>query len=213
VNLDEAVHSAERVVRDAAQKAAAAEAQAQEPAKGVPSVAETEEALATAQSELERVVRLGRTLGLAVEFLRRAEERVHRDIAPVLAAGLRRWLADVTQGRYTDARVDPSDLNVQVLGPDQQWRDAHRLSHGTAEQIYLLLRIVLAEHLVTADETCPILLDDVLVQSDRFRKQSLLNVIAAVSRARQVILLTQEEQVVEWARQHLVEPDRLVLLS
>jgi uncharacterized protein YhaN len=100
-----------------------------------------------------------------------------------------------------------------VLGLDHQWRDAHRLSHGTAEQIYLLLRIVLADLLVTAGETCPLLLDDVLVQSDRVRKQSLLNVIAAVSRVRQVILLTQEEEVRQWAQQHLVEPDRVVSLS
>lgn len=137
---------------------------------------------------------------------------MHRDIAPVLAAVLRQWLANVTHGRYTDARVDPSDLSIQVLGPDHQWRDAHRLSHGTAEQIYLLLPIVLAERLVRAGETCPLLLDDVLVQCDRIRKRSLLNVISAVSRARQVILLTQEEEVLQWAQQHVVEPDRLVLL-
>jgi hypothetical protein len=41
----------------------------------------------------------------------------------------------------------------------------------------------------------------------------LLNVIAAVSRVRQVILLTQEEEVRQWAQQHLVEPDRVVSLS
>jgi exonuclease SbcC len=212
VNLDEEVRHAEKVAHDVAHTATAAETQARERAKDVPSVAEAEEALAAAQSESERVVRLGRTLTLALDFLRRAEERVHRDIAPVLAAGLRQWLADVTQGRYTDARVDPSDLSIQVLGPDHQWRDAHRLSHGTAEQIYLLLRIVLAERLVRAGETCPLLLDDVLVQCDRVRKRSLLNVISAVSRARQVILLTQEEEVLQWAQQHVVEPDRLVLL-
>jgi uncharacterized protein YhaN len=212
VNLDEEVRDAEKVTHDAAHAATAAETKARERAKDAPSVAEAEEALAAAQSESERVVRLGRTLTLALDFLRKAEERVNRDIAPVLAAGLRQWLADVTQGRYTDARVDPSDLSIQVLGPDHQWRDAHRLSHGTAEQIYLLLRIVLAERLVRAGETCPLLLDDVLVQCDRVRKRSLLNVISAVSRARQVILLTQEEEVLQWAQQHVVEPDRLVLL-
>ena len=72
-----------------------------------------------------------------------------------MAAALRQWLPDVTQGRYTDARVDPSDLRVQVLGPDHEWRDARRFSHGTAEQIYLLLRVVLAERLATTGETLP----------------------------------------------------------
>jgi uncharacterized protein YhaN len=101
---------------------------------------------------------------------------------------------------------------VQVLGPDHQWRDARRLSHGTAEQIYLLLRVVLAERLATTGETCPLILDDVLVQCDRVRKRALLDVISAVSRTRQVILLSQEEEVLQWAQQNVVEPDRLVTL-
>jgi uncharacterized protein YhaN len=103
-------------------------------------------------------------------------------------------------------------LNVQVLGPDHQWRDARRLSHGTAEQIYLLLRVVLAERLAITGETCPLILDDVLVQCDRVRKRALLDVISAVSRTRQVILLSQEEEVLQWAQQNVVEPDRLLTL-
>jgi uncharacterized protein YhaN len=168
--------------------------------------------LAAAQTESERIARLSRTLTLTLDFLRRAEQRVHRDIAPVLAAGLRQWLADVTQGRYTDARVDPSDLCVQVLGPDNQWRNVQLLSHGTAEQIYLLLRVVLAERLTTAGETCPLLLDDVLVQCDQARKRALLNIILAISRTQQVILFTQEQEVLQWAQQNVVSPDQLVML-
>jgi DNA repair protein SbcC/Rad50 len=213
VNLDVEVRHAEKVANDAAHAAIAAETKARERAKDVQSVAEAEESLCAAQRESERVKRLDRTLTLTLDFLRGAEERVHRDIAPALASGLRRWLADVTQGRYTDARVDPRDLSVQVLGPDHQWRDARRLSHGTAEQIYLLLRVVLAELFVRAGETCPLLLDDVLVQCDRVRKRSLLNVVSAISRARQVILLTQEEEVLQWAQENVVEPDRLILLA
>ncbi len=209
VNLDQKVLRAERVAHDAAHAAAA---QALERAKEVPSVAEAEEALAAARQELERVTRLSRTLTFTLEFLRRAEERVHRDIAPLLAAGLRRWLSDVTQGRYTDARVDPSDLSVQVLGRNNEWRDVHQLSHGTAEQIYLLLRVVLAERLATTGETCPLILDDVLVQSDRVRKRALLEVIVSISRGRQVILLTQEEEVLRWAQENVVAPNRVVVL-
>ena len=212
VDLDQAVRAAESLAHDSAHKATGAETLAQERAREVPNVSEAEEALDSAQQELERVTRLSRTLALTLEFLRRAEERVHRDIAPLLAAGLRRWLSNVTQGRYTDARVDPSDLSVQVLGPDNEWRDARQLSHGTAEQIYLLLRVVLAERLAATGETCPLILDDVLVQSDRARKRSLLETIASISRGRQVILLTQEEEVLRWAQENVVAPNRVLEL-
>ena len=212
VNLDQEVRAAEKLAHDAAHAATAAETMARERAQEVPNVPEAEEALASAQQESERVTRLSATLTLTLDFLRRSEERVHRDIAPLLAAGLRRWLSDVTQGRYTDARVDPRDLSMQLLGPDNEWRDARQLSHGTTEQIYLLLRAVLAERLATIGETCPLILDDVLVQSDRVRKRALLDVIVSISRGRQVILLTQEEEVLRWAQENVVAPNRVMVL-
>jgi DNA repair protein SbcC/Rad50 len=203
----------QRISDGLGREATSIEAQARERATGVLSVAEAEEELALAQAELERVTCSERTIRLTLDFLRKAEERVHRDIAPVLAAELRRRLPDVTKRRYTDARVDPADLSVQVLGEDGKWRNAQRLSHGTTEQVYLLLRMVLAEILATTGETCPLILDDVLVQSDRVRKRALLDVIRAVSRERQVILFTQEDDVLDWARANLDERDRLECLA
>lgn len=212
-NVIERIRGAERLAHDAAHAATGAETRARDRAREAPSVPEAEEALTSAQQELDRVMRLGGTLTLTLDFLRRAEERVHRDIAPLLAAGLRQWLSDVTQGRYTDARVDPGDLSVQVLGADNEWRDARHLSHGTAEQIYLLLRVVLAERLATTGETCPLILDDVLVQSDRLRKRALLDVMLSISRTRQVILFTQEEEVLTWAQEHVLAPNAVVVLA
>ncbi len=211
-DLAQELRDAEAVARNTADAATRAETLAQERARQVPNVPEAEEALASAQQELERVTRLSRTLALTLDFLRRAEDRVHRDIAPLLAAGLRRWLSDVTQRRYTDARVDPRNLSVQVLGPDNEWREARHLSHGTAEQIYLLLRVVLAERLATTGEKCPLILDDVLVQSDAVRKGALLDLIVSVSRERQVIVLTQEEEVLRWAQANVIAPNRVVVL-
>jgi uncharacterized protein YhaN len=149
---------------------------------------------------------------MALDFLRKAEERVHRDIAPVLAAGIRKWLPGVTQNRYTDARVDPRDLSVHILGPDGEWRDVRQLSHGTIEQVYLLLRVVLAERLATTGETCPMILDDVLVQSDLARKRTLLDAIVSISQSRQMILFTQEEEVLRWAQTNVTAPSRVVVL-
>jgi len=73
-------------------------------------------------------------------------------------------------GSLHDARVDPS-IFVCRCWTGQSVRNVQLLSHGTAEQIYLLLRVVLAERLTTAGETCPLLLDDVLVQCDQARKR------------------------------------------
>jgi DNA repair protein SbcC/Rad50 len=212
-DLDQRIRVTEKIASDAHSAAGSAADRARDRAQNIPSIAEAEEALTSAQQERERVARLKRTLDLTLDFLRKAQECVHRDIAPHLAAGLRQWLPSVTQHRYRDARVDPHDLSVQALGPDNEWRDARQLSHGTAEQIYLLLRVGLAERLATTGETCPLILDDVLVQSDRGRKRALLEAVLSISRDRQVILFTQEDEVLQWAQSNLTTPNRLVVLQ
>jgi exonuclease SbcC len=131
---------------------------------------------------------------------------VHRDVAPVLADAVGRRLPALTGGRYTHVLVDPRTLDVQVREQGGAWRRAALLSHGAAEQVYLLLRLALTEHLTRPGEVCPLILDDVLVQSDAQRKAALLRVLEEAGQQRQVILFTQEDTVFAWARTHLTAP-------
>ena len=200
--LAAAEHEA-RTARDACQTA---RGQIEQLAADLPSMADAEDEMAAARSELERVKRLDRTLARTIGFLERAEERVHRDVAPVLRATVLDWLPRVTGGRYTDCKVDPESLQVDVREGGGPWRSAGLLSHGTAEQVYLLLRLALARHLVVDGEVCPLLLDDAVAACDAERKQALLETLHAVSAETQAILFTHEEDVRAWARQRLSAP-------
>jgi len=42
------------------------------------------------------------------------------NIAPVLSASLKQWLPEVAGGRYSDAIVNPTTLQVQVCGPTRR---------------------------------------------------------------------------------------------
>jgi hypothetical protein len=183
--------------------------------EGVPEVAEAEEAVAAARHELERVQRLAATIDEALRLLRAAEEQVHRNLAPVLAGAIRRWLPQVSGGAYDEVSVDPSDLAVAVKESGTgQWRQARLLSEGTREQIYLLLRVAMAEHLVTTGERAPLLLDEVTAQSDAARKRQLLEVLHHISADRQVILFSHDDDVAQWAAEALRDDrDRLVRLD
>ncbi len=175
-------------------------------AKNMPDVSAAEEAEQAARLAHDRLRRLDATLDTTIEFLRRAEERVHRDIAPKLRAGVVGHLSRITGGRYTDCRIDPQSLAVEVRSGTGPWRRAEWLSHGAAEQIYLLLRMALAEHLSAPDETCPLILDDPIATSDATRRQAVLDTLLAVSESTQVILFTHDRDTREWARQRLSEP-------
>ncbi|MEX1093508.1 MAG: AAA family ATPase [Acidimicrobiia bacterium] len=183
-------------------------------AQNLPSVSEAEEALAAADHRLRRVIQLDRTLRTTIEFLEQAEDRVHRDLAPVLRATVLEWLPGVTGGRYTDCRVDPESLTVEVNERGGRWRRAELLSHGTAEQLYLLLRLALARHLSVQGEACPLILDDVLAACDTERQREVLETLHAISESAQVILFTHEEGVAAWAREELSMPrDRFTELD
>ena len=112
------------------------------------------------------------------------------------------------QDRLIAANVilDPESLQVDVRGGRGPWRRAALLSHGTAEQIYLLLRLALTRHLVTPGEVCPLILDDVVAACDAERKQVVLDTLHALSAETQVILFTHEEDVRAWARERLPAP-------
>lgn len=178
------------------------------------SVPAAEEGLAAAATELARVQLLSNTLTKTLTLLEQAQEKVHRDVAPLLRDTLLEWLPRVTAGRYTEARVDPESLNVQVRATGGRWRDARLLSHGTSEQIYLLLRMAMARHLTKAGEICPLILDDVTVQSDEVRQEAVLGVLHEISKERQIILFTLESAVAKWATANLQDGhDQLVELD
>jgi hypothetical protein len=176
---------------------------AAERGRSLRSVPEAEEHMVSAETEVARVIELAETLHLTGSFLTDAQEQIHRTIAPVLTDTLRAWLPQVTAGRYTDATVNPATLEVKVCGPQRKWRHADRLSIGTAEQVYLLLRVALAQHLSTTGESCPLLLDDVTVQADAERTVNILDLLLALSADRQVVVFAQAPGVAEWAREHL----------
>ena len=132
---------------------------------------------------------------------------MHRDIAPVLAGAVRSWLPAVTNARYVDASVNPASLEVMVKeAATGQWRAARHLSQGTREQIYLLLRAAMAQHLATTGETALLLLDEVTAQSDSTRTAEMLAVLHAMSASRQILLFTHDDAAIAWAQANLMAP-------
>lgn len=180
-------------------------------ARTMPSVPDAEEALANTERIREHLANLDSTLERTIGFLESAQERVHRDVAPILRRTVLEWLPHVTGGRYIDCRVNPESLAVDLAGGDKRWHNAALLSRGTAEQVYLLLRLALAQHL-TREEPCPLILDDAVAACDARRKQAVLDTLLAISESEsvQVILFTHEEDVRGWARNRLAHPDHLL---
>jgi len=207
---DERLPELRRAAADTERRLLTQEGELQQFERHFESVSEAEEALARAQAKLDQVRELKETVELTRGFLERAQEQIHRDITPILVATLRKWLPKITHGRYSDATIDPATLQVKVRNESGQLREAHLLSHGTAEQTYLLLRIALADHVTRGHDTCPLVLDDITVHTDSKRTRALLDLLLEIASERQVILFTQEQEVAEWAHSALRAPGHAV---
>ncbi|WP_188113455.1 ATP-binding protein [Nocardioides humilatus] len=174
-------------------------------------VAQAMETEADAERAVARVEALQRCLDIASEQLTKARLESQRTVAPALESLMRPWIPRVTNDRYNDLRIDPESLSMTARDQQGRTSDAQLLSHGTTEQLYVLLRLALTQHLVTSDEICPFVLDDVTAQSDSTRTIGVLEMLQEVSRERQVILFTQEQEVIDWARNQFIdERDSLV---
>ena len=195
-------------------RAGALAGQQEQLSRSLEPVAEALEEEAVAEQALAEVQMLRRCIDAATAQLNLAKERAHANIAPALEAKVRPLLPRITQGRYLDVMVDPSDLTVKVTEASGAVREAQLLSQGTMEQIFLLLRVALAQILASGHETAPLILDDVTVQSDQERTIAIMEMLRELSADCQVVVFTQEQEVIDWANANLRDDrDRVVALE
>ena len=180
----------------------------------LPSLAELEEERAAAESEEALLRRAAAVLETTREHLDAAQDEVHRMLAPDLREALTRRLGQVTEGRYANVRIDPEEgLEVRLEVEDGIYRPASELSHGTVDQVYLLLRIALAEALGDRTESAPLFLDDATVHSDTGRTIRFLDLLLELSEERQIVVFSQEEEVRDWAAARLAAQPRHCLIE
>lgn len=142
---------------------------------------------------LEQLAALRRAAGL-IEVATRA---IHRDLAPRLASSVAERLALMTDGRYSAVNVDTAHFEVALLGHDRpDLVPLDLLSHGTRDQVSLLLRLALAEVLSGGGEPVPLLLDEPLLSADPHRRALALQFLWNLSATNQVILSTSDPTVV-----------------
>jgi uncharacterized protein YhaN len=107
-------------------------------------------------------------------------------------------LSLLTGARYVDVNVDTDHFALGLLGrerPDMVPLDA--VSHGTRDQVALLLRLALCEVLGGAGERAPLLLDEPLLTSDPARRDVFIEFLHDLSATHQVLISTADPATIE----------------
>ena len=123
----------------------------------------------------------------AQEILLQANRELQRRFAPRISQRAQELFARLTAGRYQRITLG-QDMSLEAATQSETtlhntlWR-----SDGTVDQLYLALRLAVAEELTPH---APLVLDDALVRFDDVRLKAALEILEEVSADKQVILFT-----------------------
>ena len=166
-------------------------------------------ALADAKAAAERYARLH----VARELLRSGIDRFRRSQqAPLLQAAGRHFAA-LTGNRYERLAVDEDKdgrMAMLAVRDDGSECPVDALSEGTADQLFLALRVAMVEAHAASAKPLPFIADDLLVHFDDARAARAIRLLAGLGRTAQVILFSHHDHVADLA-QGLASPEVAVV--
>ncbi len=104
------------------------------------------------------------------------------------------YLAHFTNGEYNS--ILKGDGSYFIKGDKNFQKEEGYLSRGTKSQLYLALRLALADYFDNGD-TRPIFFDDAFVHFDKERTYSTLKFLTEYSKTRQIIVFTSKKYDIE----------------
>ena len=109
------------------------------------------------------------------------------------------------EGLMTDFGSKDEDILVGVRSDGKERVTVSGMSNGTADQLYLALRLASLERYFDNHPPIPFILDDILVNFDNPRAVATLGILAELSQRTQIIFFTHHRHIVEIAKQTIDE--------
>ena len=134
---------------------------------------------------------------LAQRTLEAARQELQRRFAPRISRRAKELFAAMTGGRYRQLRWDEDFALSTAAETEDTLRGSLWRSDGTVDQLYLALRLAVAEEVIPE---APLVLDDAFVRFDDDRLKETLKLLKRSGESRQVILFTcqsREQKLLE----------------
>lgn len=156
------------------------------------------DALATIVEDTTRF----RQLHQAIDFLRKQVEAYRKKTQGPMLEGTSDLFRTLTGGAFTGvaAQYDENDQpQLVALRGEDEMVAMTGLSEGTADQLYLALRLAAIELHLKSHPAIPLVLDDLLMTFDDERTRALFAVLAPLSRKMQILIFTHHEHLLDLA--------------
>jgi uncharacterized protein YhaN len=147
---------------------------------------------ATLEQELVEVVARWRVLQIARCLIERTLERFERERQPAVLQEASHYFSTVTGGRYPQIVQTAESGGFSVVDAAGGRKRPAELSRGTAEQLYVCIRLGLIAEFSRRVRRLPVAMDDVLVNFDDARALAMAGVLDEFSKrnACQVLVFT-----------------------
>ncbi|MFV0421997.1 AAA family ATPase [Oleidesulfovibrio sp.] len=139
---------------------------------------------------LRRNARQWTTLALARHFVEQAKNTFEQERQPAVIKAAAEFLQIITDGAYTHIQTSLEDSSIRAVTAKGDVRLPHELSRGTAEQLYLALRLGYISNHAAHGEPLPVIMDDILVNFDPHRAASTARAFARLAQRNQVLFFT-----------------------
>ena len=149
--------------------------------------------LGTMEDERAEIEQEFDDISLAAEVLRSADEELQSRFSPELGRVAAEYMSRVTGGRYSQVLINRDFSAMTRTEDDTVAHDSNYLSAGTLDLLYLAVRLAVCELALPDGESCPLIIDDALVNLDETRLKQAMELLREIAKERQVILFTCRE--------------------
>lgn len=146
-------------------------------------ISRLEEELARQQAEYA-------ALQLSLDALQAANTTLQNRFSPELGRRAAEIFADMTGSTWSHILLDREFHLSAESGSDPTRRSVQLLSAGTADQLYLAVRLAICEMILPPEQNPPLILDDALLTFDDARLSTTLDYLTRLGAQRQILLFT-----------------------
>jgi exonuclease SbcC len=164
--------------------------------------AKAREAMESAAARWRAALRPWARLRLAHALLAEALNRFRERAQAPMVASASAYFSLMTDGRYARLVAEEQDGKpvLRALRVDGVRIGVEAMSEGTADQLYLALRLAALELRRASHPQMPLILDDALITSDDHRARNILQALARFAEGGQVMLFTHHLHLIELAK-------------
>ena len=164
---------------------------------GIEKMPELEEQIAALSEEKEELSHLEKSIMLAKNTLEESYDEMKKSLTPKFTKELSLISSKISGGKYNNVKFnDEEGLLIEL--ENGEYKKTERLSTGTIFQMYLSLRLSMAEEI--SEEKMPIILDESFAYYDDERLENVLEYLSKEYPDRQVIIFTcskRESKILE----------------